>query len=152
MLNPSGILSRLVACATVSLVASFALAQSANYTSVEVGADKLLQLSYHASVHKDCTAGRLPTVRVIEPPTSGTLTVREAELTTTRVRGCPTLKMPARVVFYQSRPGYAGPDHVKYEVTSENGEVTTYDTTITVKRVPAQGQQPNMGPDTRGLL
>ena len=35
--------------------------------------------------------------------------------------------------------GYAGPDHVKYEVTAENGEVATYDVTITVK--PAEPPQ-----------
>jgi hypothetical protein len=141
---------RLVACATASLVASTALAQSANYTSVEVPTQKLLQLSYHASAHRDCTPGRLPTIRVIEPPTSGTLTVKVAELTTTRVVGCPSLKMPARVIFYQSRAGYVGPDHVKYEVTSENGEVVTYDTTITVTSAPAP-DQPNVEPGTRGL-
>ena len=32
----------------------------------------------------------------------------------------------------RARTGYAGPDHVKYEATSENGEVATYDVTITV--------------------
>lgn len=84
-----GSLFALVLCATAHLVASVALAQSDNYTSVEVDTDKLLQLSYHASAHKDCTAGRLPTIRVIEPPTSGTLTVRAAVLTTNNIRGCP---------------------------------------------------------------
>jgi hypothetical protein len=32
------------------------------------------------------------------------------------------MRTPARVVFYQSRTGYAGQDHVKYEVTGEDGE------------------------------
>lgn len=63
----------------------------------------------------------------------------------------PTLKTPARVVFYRSRSGYVGPDHVKYEVTSENGEVATFDTAITVKRAPAPNH-PNNEPGTRGLL
>ena len=133
-----------------ALVAAPALAQSANYTSVEAAAGKALQLAYYASAHKNCTPGRLPTVRVIEPPTSGTLMVRVAELTTSRVAGCPPLKTPARVVFYQSRPGYVGPDHVKYEVTNESGEVATYDTTITVKTAPATSQ-PSGEPGTRGL-
>jgi hypothetical protein len=51
------------------------------------------------------------------------LTVRKAELTTDKVAGCPAMKVPAQVVLYKARSGYAGPDHVKYEVTSENGEV-----------------------------
>ena len=43
-----------------------------------------------------------------------------------------------------ARAGYAGPDHVKYEVTSENGEVATYDVTITVTAAQP-GQSPPAG-------
>jgi hypothetical protein len=143
-------LAHLVTGVTTSLVTVAALAQSANYTSVETTTGKALQLAYYASVHKDCTPGRLPTVRVIEPPTSGMLTVKVAELSTTRVAGCPALKTPARVVFYQSRAGYVGPDHVKYEVTSENGKVATYETAITVKGAPAPSH-PSGEPATRSL-
>jgi hypothetical protein len=119
-------------------MATAALAQDANYTSVEATADKPVQLSYHASAHKNCTPAPLPTVRVIEAPKSGTLTVRKAVLKTDKIAGCPSLKTPAEVVFYMAHPGYAGPDHVKYEVTSENGEVATNDVTIAVKAAPAQ--------------
>ena len=125
-------------CATASLMATATLAQDTNYTSVESTSDKPVQLGYHASAHKNCTPGALPTIRVIEAPKSGMLTVRRAVLTTERVAGCPGLKTPAQVVLYLARPGYAGPDHVKYEVTSENGEVATNDVTITVKAAPAQ--------------
>jgi hypothetical protein len=134
----SNLLASLVLCASASLVAASALAQDANYMSVEATSGKAIQLSYHASAHKNCTSAPLPTVHVMEPPTSGMLTVRVAELTTARVVGCPQLKTPARVIFYESRTGYVGSDHVNYEVTSENGEVVTYNVTITVKaaRVP----------------
>ena len=97
-----------------------------------------MQLGYHASAHKNCTPGSLPTIRVIEAPKSGMLTVRRAVLTTDKIAGCPGLKTPAQVVLYLARAGYAGPDHVKYEVTSENGEVATNDVTIAVKAAPAQ--------------
>jgi len=122
--------------ATASLTGVPGLAQNANYTSVEATSDRPVQLSYHASAHKNCTPARLPTVRVIEAPKSGTLTVRGAVLKTDKVAGCPGLKTPAQVVFYLARPGYDGPDHVKYEVTSENGEVGAYDVTIGVKAAP----------------
>jgi len=127
-----------LACATASLTATGTLAQDANYSSVEATSEKPVQLSYHASAHKNCTPAPLPTIRVIEAPKSGILTVRKAELTTDKVAGCPAVKVPAQVIFYQARTGYAGPDHVKYEVTSENGEVATYDVTIAVKAVPPQ--------------
>jgi hypothetical protein len=45
------------------------------------------------------------------------------------------------MVFYTANAGYAGPDHIKYEVKSENGEVTTYDVTMTV-RAPEPAQSP----------
>ena len=124
--------------AAASLMATATFAQDANYTSVEAISEKSVQLSYHASAHKNCTPARQPTIRVIEAPKSGTLTVRRAVLTTDKVAGCPGLKTPAQAVFYLAHAGYAGPDRVKYEVTTENGEVATYDVTITVKAAPAQ--------------
>jgi hypothetical protein len=124
---------------SISWVAPVALAETtANYMSIEATADKPVQVSYHASAHRsNCTPGALPTIRVKEPPKSGVLSIRKAMLTTSKVAGCPPIKTPAQVVFYQARQGYAGPDHLTYEVTSENGEVTTYDVTVTVKETPA---------------
>ena len=66
----------------------------------------------------------------MEPPKSGVLTVRKAILTTDKVVGCGPMKTPAQVVFYQARAGYEGPDKVKYEVTSENGEVAEIPLTL----------------------
>ena len=95
--------TRLVAWAAAGLVATAALAQATNYTSVEATSDKPVQLTYHASAHKNCTPGSLPTVRLIEPPKSGVLTVRRATLTTGKVAGCPDLKIPAQAAFYRKR-------------------------------------------------
>lgn len=120
--------------AIVSLAATAAVAQDANYSSVEATADKPVQLSYHASANKkNCAPGALPTIRVIDAPKAGLLTVRKAVLTTDKIEGCPGLKTPVQVVFYAARSGYVGPDRVKYEVTSENGEVSTFETAITIK-------------------
>jgi hypothetical protein len=124
-------------CAAASLAAAAALAQDVNYTSVEATSDKRVELSYHASAHRNCTPATQPTIRVLEAPKSGTLTVPSV-LKTNKVAGCPGLKTPAQVVFYLAHAGYVGPDHVKYEVTSENGEVAINDVTIVVKAPPAQ--------------
>lgn len=138
----STILRRLAFGATASLLASAALAEgSVSYTSVEATPDKPVQLSYHASAHRgNCAAAPAPSVRVTEPPKGGALVVREGVLTTDKVAGCPQLKVPAEVVFYQARSGYTGPDHVIYEVTSENGQVANYDVKITVKEGAAGGE------------
>ncbi len=100
-------------------------------------AGKPVQLTYHASAHKgDCTPAPLATFDVLEAPKLGILTVRRATLTTNKIAGCPGLKIPAQVVFYRGREGSAGPDHVVYKVTNANGEVETFDVTITVKPGP----------------
>ncbi len=122
--------------------ASAALAQSTNYTSVEVTGTTPMQLSYHASAHKNCTPAPLPTVRVIQPPTSGTLIVRRAVLTTNKVANCPALKIPAQVVFYRAHAGYAGPDHVVYQVTDTNGEINSFDVAIKVKGTQQPAEKP----------
>ena len=124
---------------TAAMIPSAAFAQPAptsNYTSFEATPGKPVQLGYYASAHKDCTPAPLPVVRVIEAPKSGTLTVRRGELKTDQVAGCPGLKMPAQVVFYQARAGATGSDHLVYEVTNPTGEVGSYYVTITIKNPP----------------
>ena len=74
---------------------------------------------------------------MVEPPKNGVLTVRNAVLTTDNVAGCPALKTPALVVFYQANEGYSGSDHVRYAVTNAAGQTQGYDVTITVKPAPA---------------
>jgi hypothetical protein len=122
-----------------------ALAQSTNYSTVNAVAGMPVQINFHASFKKDCTAAPLPTIRVIQPPKSGTLTVRRGVLNTNKVAGCPALKSPAQVVFYLARAGQGSSDHLVYEVTSSNGEVAVYDITIEIKEAdksipPTKGQ------------
>ncbi len=130
----------LLSCAIAGFAASAALAQATNYTSVEATAGKPVQLTYHATAHKStCTPAPPPTVHVLQAPKDGVLIVRKAVLTTDKIAGCPRLKAPAQVVFYQAKESYSGPDHVNYEVTDANGEVSTFDVTITVKAAPPPG-------------
>jgi hypothetical protein len=130
-----GVVSLAVA-AVISTVAHTQPAPTSNYTSFEATSAKPVQLGYYASAHKNCTPALVPVVRVIEAPKSGTLTVRRGELKTDHVAGCPGLKIPAQVVFYQARAGATGNDHVVYEVTTSTGEMATYDVTITIKDAP----------------
>jgi hypothetical protein len=128
----------LALAAVISTAALSQPAPTSNYTSFEATPAKPVQLGYYASAHKDYTPAPLPVVRVIEAPKSGTLTVRRGELKTDQVAGCPGLKTPAQVVFYQARTGATGSDHLVYEVTNPTGEVGTYDVSITSKTTPAQ--------------
>jgi hypothetical protein len=139
-------LRRLALGAVASVVACAALAEgSVSYASIEATSDHPVQLSYHGSAHRgNCSAAPVPTVRVTEPPKEGALVVREGVLTTDKVAGCPQLKIPAEVVFYEARAGYTGPDHVAYQVTDEKGQVASYDVTITVKEgsAPSEPSKP----------
>jgi hypothetical protein len=137
--------SMLLSCAVVCFIVAPAFGQATNYTSVDAIAGKLVQLTYHADAHKStCTAAPIPIFRVIEPPKDGVLTVRKAVLTTNKVAGCPGLKTPALVVFYQAKEGYAGSDHVSYAVTNAQGKVQGFDVTINVKAgsAPASPKPP----------
>jgi hypothetical protein len=136
----------LLSCALTCFVVAAAIAQAINYTSVQAVAGKPVQVTYHADAHKStCSPAPVPTFRVIEPPKDGVLTVRKGVLTTNKVAGCPGLKTPALVVFYQAKEGYSGSDHVSYAVTNAEGQTQGYDVTITVKPVPA-GEVPASPP------
>jgi hypothetical protein len=143
----------LLSCALASFIAAPALGQALNYTSVEAIAGKPVQLTYHADAHKStCTPAPIPTFRVIEPPKNGVLSVRKAVLSTDKVPGCSGLKTPALVVFYQSKEGYSGSDHVSYAVTNAAGQAQGYDVTISVKPAPAGVAPGSQKPPTGNSL
>ena len=76
--------------------------------------------------------------------------VRRGTLATDKVAGCERIRVPAQVVFYNPKEGYVGSDHVIYEVTDSNGQVTTYDMTITVKAGPPGAPSGKPGPAPKG--
>jgi hypothetical protein len=112
-----------------------------NYSSMEAISGKTLQLTYHASVTKDCNPAPLPTIRLIDRPRSGTFTVRRATLTAAQIANCQNLNIPVQAVFYTSRAGYVGEDHVAYEVINFEGQIEKFDIAITVK-APADEKLP----------
>ena len=108
-------------------------AASTNYLAIEAKGEARVQIGYYASADKSCTPAELPEIRVIAAPSAGTFRVQKAVLTTNRVAGCPQLKVPALVAFYQARPGAAGADRVVYQVRYASGELASYDVSITIK-------------------
>jgi hypothetical protein len=119
----------------VAAIGSTGVAQvpgSNNYTAIQAHPGEPVQLGYYASANKDCSPAPLPTVRVIQVPRSGVLSVRRGVLTTDKVAGCPGLKTPAQITFYEGRAGSTGTDHLIYEVVDFNGEVGVYDVTVEI--------------------
>lgn len=131
-------------------LASAAVAQATSYTTAETTVGIPIRLSYHASAHKNCTPAPPPTIKVTERPKEGALVIRRGMLATDKIAGCERIRVPAQVIFYNPKEGYVGTDHVSYEVTDSNGEVTTYDTTITVKAGPPGAPNGKPGPAPKG--
>lgn len=114
-------------------------APTLNYTSYDAIPGRTIEIGYYGSANKNCVPAPPPAIRVSEAPQSGTLTVRGGSLTTDRVKGCPGLKLPIQILFYVARPDAAGSDHLRYVVTSQNGDVSGYDVTIRIHSAPREG-------------
>jgi hypothetical protein len=115
----------------ISTAISAEAPESNSYTTFEVTGVAPVQLGYYASAKKDCSLAPLPTVRVIEVPKSGVLTVRRGVVS--NIAACPGTKIPGQIAFYRARPGASGKDHLIYEVTTFTGQVNVYDVTIEIK-------------------
>jgi hypothetical protein len=113
-------------------------APTTNYTSFDAVPGKTVQIGFFGSANKkDCAPVRAPTIRVIEPPKAGSLMVRHGEVTADKVGSCGPFKIPVQAILYTARRGDADADHLIYEVTSANGQVDTYQITISIKNAPA---------------
>ena len=137
-----GKLARLagLACIGVLLAAGAAIGQPAattNYTSFDAVPGKTMQIGFFGTASKKaCAPIRTPTIRVVEPPKSGTLMVRHGEITADKVGSCAPFKVPVQTILYTARRGGdADTDRLVYEVTSANGQVDTYQITISIKNV-----------------
>lgn len=109
-------------------------APSKNYETVEAMPGKPVRIGIYGSANRrDCSPLRAPTIRVIEAPSSGSLSVRLGEATTDKIAGCPTIKIPVQAIVYTAKAD-AVSDRVIFEVTNANGEVATHQ--IAVKIVP----------------
>ena len=124
-----------LAAMSMALTATMAGAQlgpPTKYTTFKAVSGKAVELGNYASANQNCSPGPAPAIHVVEPPKSGTLTVRVAQLTYNNVFGCPPIKMPAQVLTYEARDSGADRDHLIYDVSGAKGEVTIYDVTIEI--------------------
>jgi hypothetical protein len=66
------------AAASVMLAAT-AFAQTTDFTSFEAVPGKPIEIGNYAAIGNACAAGAPPAIKVVEPPRSGTLSVRAGE-------------------------------------------------------------------------
>ena len=98
-----------------------------------------IRVAIFTNVLADCTAGPLPTIRLVSPPEHGKLIVKKARLSATNVKQCLALEVPALVAFYKSAGDYAGSDYAVLEIKTAQGNVLLQRYSITVSpAIPAQ--------------
>jgi hypothetical protein len=129
-----------IAAIAASLAAP-AAAQTTDYTSFDARPGTPIEIGNYAALGKVCSAGAPPTIKVVEPPREGTLSVRTGERVYA-VANCPPVKLQAQVMTYEARDGAAGTDHVVYDIVGANGQVSTKDVTIRLHDAPRPVPQP----------
>lgn len=142
---------RVVVSAALALAATAAAAQPGpikNYTSIDAVRGTPVRIGYYVSAdRKNCKPVRPPTIRVVEPPKEGALTVKTGQITTSQIPGCPRMTLSGQAVLYTARNGEADIDRLAYEVTSATGEVVTYQVTVNISEKrqapvsPSQSEQ-----------
>lgn len=124
--------SALFVCVGVPATAS---AQQAS-TTVERNAKGLtaknIQVGLYINVRPDCTSGPLPTIRLVNPPANGTLTIRRGKVNATNYKQCLALEVPGFVALYKSKADFTGTDVTIVEVKYPQGRTEIQRITITV--------------------
>ena len=103
----------------------------------ETGKD--IRIGVYVNIRPDCTSGPLPTIRLVEPPAHGKVTVKKGNVDATNYKQCLALSVPAYVAFYRSEKDFLGNDSVLLEVRYPDGKQELQHIVITVRR-PGAGQ------------
>ena len=78
--------------------------------------NKDIRIGVYINIQPDCTSGPLPTIRLVEPPVHGKVTVKKGNVDATNYKQCLALNVPAYVSFYRSERIFLGNDGVLLEV------------------------------------
>nr|WP_234681409.1 hypothetical protein [Bradyrhizobium sp. Oc8] len=101
-------------------------------------ANKDTRIGVFINVLPDCTSGPLPTIRLVNAPASGKVTVKPAKVKATNYKACLALEVPAYVAFYRSQPDFIGDDLVTIEVKYAGGRTEIQKITVNVAGPGAQ--------------
>lgn len=106
--------------------------------TVKSAPNKDTRIGVFINVLPDCTSGPLPTIRLVNAPTSGKVAVKSAKVKATNYKACLALEVPAYVAFYRSQPDFIGDDVVTIEVKYAGGRTEIQKITINVAGPGAQ--------------
>src|SRR6516162_10300478 len=127
-------LGRLVGAVLLVAVNSYVAAQAERVERTAQGeTGKDIQIGVYVNVQPDCTSGPLPTIRLVEPPVHGKVTVKKGNVDATNYKQCLALNVPGYVAFYRSDKDFLGNDSVLLEVRYPSGKEEVQHIVITVR-------------------
>ena len=104
---------------------------------VSVAPGKAVQIAVLNPLKRDCSPGAAPALRVPGLPQHGRVIATTASIATGKKNRCPDQKVSGQVVVYQANANYSGPDEVRIEVETAEGEVRR--ATIRIDVTPSGG-------------
>lgn len=93
---------------------------------------KDIRVGVFINVQQDCTSGPLPTIRLVDKPANGTVTVKSLKVKAQNYKQCLALEVPAYIAFYKSEPTFNGVDTFSIEVRYPEGRTVTQKLNVTV--------------------
>lgn len=101
---------------------------------------KDIRVGVFVNVKQDCSSGPLPTIRLVDKPANGTVTVKSAKINAKNYKQCLALEVPGYVAFYKSAPTFNGIDTFSIEIKYPEGRVETQTLNVTVGDAKAKGR------------
>lgn len=93
-----------------------------------------IRIGVYANLRPDCSSGPLPTIRLDQPPTNGSVTVKRGKIQVTSQRqNCLAAEVPGFVAFYRAKNGFTGSDEVVLEIDNQAGKKVKQKIKITVE-------------------
>ena len=93
-----------------------------------------IRVGVFANVLPDCTSGPLPTIRLIQPPVNGKITVKKGRLNATNFKQCLALEVPALIAICRSAADFEGIDSAIIEVRSSKPATQLQRITVRVSK------------------
>jgi len=120
-----------VSLAAVVIATGTAFAQTVTRGAKgEPGKD--IRVGVYVNVKQDCTSGPLPTIRLVDKPANGTVTVKSAKINAKNYKQCLAMEVPGYVAFYKSEPTFNGVDSFTIEIKYPEGKTETQKLNVTV--------------------
>ena len=101
---------------------------------------KDIRVGVFVNVKPDCSSGPLPTIRLVDKPANGAVTVKSAKINAKNYKQCLALEVPGYVAFYKSEPTFNGTDTFSIEIRYPEGRIETQKLSVTVGDAKAKGR------------